>query len=202
MANSNNFYKDGVLSCSYIIDSDFLESLGISVDEYEAATGITVSSLGFEFRYDTEPYGGFCLPNVKDTFEELIDVAEETLTTFYQDIVGDTGTKAMADIAVAWPVIATCAVVALILGYIFLFILAFVGAYVIYAFLLLTLVSLVAGGYYARDYALGLPEEDSYNTWIEYGGYALWVIAALFLCCICCCWGAIKVAIAVYKTTS
>ena len=92
MVNSTNFYKNDVVGCSYIIDSAFLESLGISTQEYTAATGIQVSDLGFEFRYDTEPYGGFCLPNVKEAFAELAEVAEETLVTFYEDIVGDTGT--------------------------------------------------------------------------------------------------------------
>ena len=108
----------------------------------------------------------------------------------------------MADIAIAWPVVAVSAVASLILGYIFLFILAFIGPCIIYAFLLLTFGSLAIGGYYTRDYALSRPEEDGYNTWIEYGAYGLWILAGLFLCCICCCWGAIKIAIAVYKTTS
>jgi len=65
-----------------------------------------------------------------------------------------------------------------------------------------TFLSFVIGGYFARDYALSMPEEDTYNTWIEYGAYALWALGGIFLCCVCCCWGAIKVAVAVYKTTA
>lgn len=73
---------------------------------------------------------------------------------------------------------------------------------VIYGFLILTFLTLVVGGYFTRDYALSRPEGDSYNTWIEYGAYGLWALGGLFLCCICCCWSAIKVAVAVYNTTA
>lgn len=98
--------------------------------------------------------------------------------------------------------VAVCAGTSLILGYLFLFILTWTAGCVIYAFLLLTLIAFVAGGYFAREYALSRPEGDSYNTWIEYGAYALWALGGIFLCCVCCCWSAISVAIAVYKTTA
>ena len=50
-----------------------------------------MSDFGFEFRYDTEAYGGFCTPNIQDAFAELADAAVETLNVFYTEVVGESG---------------------------------------------------------------------------------------------------------------
>ena len=108
----------------------------------------------------------------------------------------------MGDILISWPVLATACGTSLVLGYLFLFLITWIGGVIIYLFLAITVLSSLAGGYFVLEYSKSRPEGDSYNTWLEYGAYALWGISALTLCCICCCWGAIKVAVAVYKTTA
>ena len=37
---------------------------------------------------------------------------------------------------------------------------------------------------------------------MKYAAYVIWGIAALYLLCVCCCWNAIRLGIAVYKTTA
>lgn len=103
MRASTNFYdSDNEITCAYNINAEFLEALGISIDEYMESTGINANAVSFPFRYKTAAYGGFCLPDVAESFDELADAFTGVVETFYEDIVGDTGTKAMADIAASW----------------------------------------------------------------------------------------------------
>ena len=103
MIDSTNFKdSNGEVTCTYNINASFLESLGISIEEYSEATGVDANVISFPFRYKTSPYGGFCLPDVEESLGDIADAAAGVMETFYTDIVGDTGTKAMADIAAAW----------------------------------------------------------------------------------------------------
>lgn len=192
---------DGKSGCEFQIDTDYLALLGIDLQEY-TDLGIDTSGLSFPFRYNTSAIGGFCVPEMGNALGLLKEVGNSLLETFYNDIAGEAGVKAIGDIVIAWPVIAGSAVTALILGYLFLFVIRCIGGMIIYLFLILLEAALIVGGVYLYFYSDTFPPEDDYNSWLKYGSYAIWGIAVIFALCICCCWSAIKVAVAVYKTTA
>ena len=61
---------------------------------------------------------------------------------------------------------------------------------------------MLGGGYYVWTRAETYDEASDYNKWMTYGAYGIWGIAGLYFLCVCCCWSAIKIGIAVYKTTA
>jgi hypothetical protein len=44
--------------------------------------------------------------------------------------------------------------------------------------------------------------ESEYREYMKYAAYGLWGVAALYALCVCCCWNAIRIGIAVYQTTA
>ena len=155
------------------------------------------------FRYDTTPFGGFCKPNLDNViFEELTHALEGMLEKFYQEIAGKTGAKIVEDIVNAYQVIALSCLTALIIGYLFLFFIRCVGGAVLYIFLILLELLLGLGGLYAYYYAEEYQGPESTKKYFTYGAYVLWGLCALEFISVCCCWKAIRIAIAVYKTTA
>ena len=93
--------------------------------------------------------------------------------------MGDYGTTALADIFIAWKVVAASAVIALILGYLFLFVIRAIGGLIIYVFLILIFLGTLVGGFYVKEYAATRDENDTHNKWLEYGAFAIWGLAGL-----------------------
>ena len=62
--------------------------------------------------------------------------------------------------------------------------------------------ALIAGGVYtylqSQEY---LPGSD-YEKWLKYAAYGIGGVAVLYCICICCCWKAIRIGIAVYQATA
>jgi hypothetical protein len=201
VGSSSYTLADGTTSCAQLITAQFLESIGISLTEYQAK-GLNTAGDNFAFRYDTTPVGGFCMPDLESGFESLKEAGESLVQYLYSDILGDYGTNAMADIFAAQLVIFSSAVTALIFGYIFLMIIRCIGGFIIYVCIAMVILGTIAGGLFVQNYAATRQENDSYNEWLEYAAYGLFGLAALEFLCVCCCWSAIKLAIAVQKTTS
>lgn len=193
---------DGKISCAQYIDSDALGAIGIDLSLYSDITPNIAGLTSYPFRYNTTAIGGFCVPNAKEAAGELKEVADEFLNYMYTRAFGDEGQAVFADIAASANVLAWSCLSALVLGYLFLFVIRCIGGLIIYVFLLVLLACLGFGGLYVKTMADQRDDADSYKDYMTWGAYALWVLAGIELLCICCCWSAIKIAIAVYKTTA
>ena len=109
----------------------------------------------------------------------------------------------ITDIARSWPILLISSVTALIFGYLYLWIIRLVGGVLIWISIAVIEIALIAGGFYTwwyrgRKYT---PEDEvfKYMTW---GAYVLWGLGVLVFFLVCCFWHAIKIGIAVFKTTS
>jgi len=200
-----NYRDDGVQQCAYMLNAQWFEENGIDLDKYRALLGDdAVDAQKYPFRYPTTAVGGFCAPKIEgEQVEEFAEVAKELGERFFKDVVGDDGSKILADVAASWKVLAISAVTALILGYLFLFIIRCIGGAIIYLCLLLILCCFVGGGLYVMEYAkVNFAEDDPYKQYATYSAYVLFGLAGLEVICVCCCWKAIRIAVAVYKTTA
>ena len=109
----------------------------------------------------------------------------------------------MEDIVASWWVILVSSVTALVLGYLYLFIIRLIGGLIIYVSLVVSMIAFLAlGGFtwYWRDVKYK-PEESTYD-YMTWAAYTAWILSGVVLLLVCCCWDAIKIGIAVFKTTS
>ena len=60
-------------------------------------------------------------------------------------------TQYIADVAYSWKVLAICSGTALVLAYLYLFLIRLIGAILVWGTIMLLQVSLLAGGYYVFD---------------------------------------------------
>lgn len=146
-AGSDFILNDGTVSCAMLITPAFLESIGISLSEYQQK-GLDATGAEFPFRYDTVPVAGFCMPDLESGFESLKTAGEDLVQYLYSDILGDYGTNAMADIFAASPMIFLSAVTSLILGYIFLMVIRCIGGLIIYVFIATVIGGTLVGGWF------------------------------------------------------
>ena len=109
----------------------------------------------------------------------------------------------VADVAYSWKVLAICTGTALVLAYLYLFLIRLIGAILVWGTIFLLQASLLAGGYYVYNESNSVEYEHSdYKDWLKYTAYGIWGIAGLYFLCVCCCWKAIRLGIAVYQTTA
>jgi len=102
----------------------------------------------------------------------------------------------------SWRVIACAALAALVFGYLYLFVIRLIGGIIIYVTLVLAILVFAAGGVYTffkRD--MYDPLEPSYK-YMTYAAYTFFAIDVIIILLVCCCMGAIKLGIAVFKTTA
>lgn len=96
------------------------------------------------------------------------------------------------------------AVCALVLGYLYLFVIRIIGGAIIWVSFIILVLALCGGGLWTyfikrKDY---LPETNEVYQYLTYGSYALWGLSALSALLMLCCYSAIKIGIAVFKTTA
>ena len=116
--------------------------------------------------------------------------------------MNDKVTAYIADIAYTWKLIALSTVTAIVFGYLYLLIIRCCGAVIVWLSIILLQVSIIAAGVYTYLQHENYEEGDDYRDWVKYASYVIFGIAGLFFCCICCCWNAIRIGIAVYQTTA
>ncbi len=116
--------------------------------------------------------------------------------------MNDKFTSYIYDIVNAWKVLLVCAATSILLGYLYLLLIRLLGAVIIWISILALEISLIVAAEYVYNESWDYPEDHDYRDWLKYAGYAIYGIAALFLVCICCCWNAIRIGIAVYQTTA
>jgi hypothetical protein len=94
-------------------------------------------------------------------------------------------------------------VLAVVFGYVYLFVIRAIGGLIIWIALGISLIVLGASGFYTYFHAR--PQYDVENPtyeYLEYTSYVLWGLTGAFALAVLCCLNAIKVGIAVYKTTA
>jgi hypothetical protein len=102
----------------------------------------------------------------------------------------------------AWQVLLVGAGVAAIFGYTYIFIIRLIGGAIIWISFVLLVLGLAGGGVYTWFFQRPKYElTDPTYTYLEYGSYALWGLAGLTLILLCLCYNAVKLGIAVFKTT-
>ena len=153
---------------------------------------------------------GFCAPlpptdGKKDLIYEVVTAYEKILTKTSEE--GDSWMSQVQswveDIFKSWHILAISSVTALVLGYLYLFVIRIIGGLIIWLSIILIEIFLFAASmytFYRRSYEIEAGTQlYNYMTWAGYGILALAVIVLIIMCC---CWHAIKIGIAVFKTTS
>jgi len=195
--------------CTFNIDLAYLEKWGIDstayIDKFYTGDKSKVTQLTkIPFRYNTSKMFGFCLPTIKT--DSISAVSEKTLDTFmslFQSTIMDSKvTEYMSDIAMSWKVLAVSSATAIVLGYIYLILIRFMGAVLVWLSIILVQLSLIAAGIFTFFQARNYEDGSDNNKWLKISAYVIWGVAGLYLICICCCWNAIRIGIAVYQTTA
>lgn len=159
-----------------------------------------IKTYGEPFRYATKAYSGFCAPNGNS--EDNRDGVEKLKQAFFESTYGSKVVVWAGDIYKSWAVILVVAVISLFLGYLYLYIIRLLGGAIIWiTFVLLALCLAGAGGYSFYKSGEYDPENPYYN-YLKWGAYVLWALDAIVLILMCCCYNAIKLGIAIFKTTS
>ena len=116
--------------------------------------------------------------------------------------MGDKITSYAADIYYAWKLILTCSATAILLGYTYLILIRWLGGLIVWLSIILIQLSLIIGGWYMYDSSEDYDEESDYRDWVKYAAYGIWGLAGLYFLCVCCCFNAIRIGVAVYQTTA
>jgi hypothetical protein len=184
-----------------------LSEYGIDIEAYTGLKAEDVPDAArYPYRYNTKKLYGFCVPDTSSDSENTSALSSAAIETFQglfeETVMNDKLTSYMADIATSWKLILICSGTAVVLGYIYLMLIRFIGGLIVWLSILLIQVSLLAGGYYVYIQHEEYDETSDYREYVKYAAYGLWGLAALYALCVCCCWSAIRIGIAVYKTTA
>ena len=187
----------GKASCIQRVSAADLETFGIDIGTYIGDSDMSQAAIDAwsgPFRYDTKKMYGFCVPewSASGGASALSDSTIKTFKKLFQDtVLDDKLTSYLADIANSWQVIVVSSVTAILLGYIYLLLIRYLGALIIYFSIVLLQLALIGGGVYMYFESDTYEEESDYRDWLKYAAYGIWGVAGLFLCCVCCCWRSI-----------
>ena len=86
------------------------------------------------YRYDTKKMYGFCVPDTDtENASALSDTMIKTMKRLFQDtVLEDKFTSYVADIAYCWRMILVCSVTAVLLSYLWLFIIKLIGGLIVW----------------------------------------------------------------------
>lgn len=139
------------------------------------------------------PSTDYLTPEVRDAFRKV----------FFESVFAGQATNYAFDLYNTWHVMLVATAVAVILSYLYLFIVRCLGGIIIWVSIVLGWCILVAGGFYTYFYARPTyAVDDPTYKYLEYGSYVLWGLAGLEIIMIVCCLSAINLGIAVFKTTA
>ena len=166
----------------------------------QSYAGTTV--LGVGFRYESKSLlGSFCIPKGEDYVDKA--TYESFKTAFFGSVYGNAAASYFHDIAATWSVLLIAAIATVFLSYLYLFVIRLVGGFIIIIAFLSAIIVCAGGGFYSYFYARQKydPANPVYN-YLAYAAYVCWGLAGLIFFAIICCYDAIKIGIAVFKTTS
>ncbi len=157
---------------------------------------------GPPFRYKTlNVLNSFCIPDGSSYVNEETYVAFKN--AFFSNVYGETAGVWAYNVAKAWAVLLVGAALAVVFGYLYLFIIRLIGGAIIWVSFVLIVLALAGGGFYSYFYLR--PTYDPTNPtyeYLAYGAYTLWGLSGLTCILLCCCYNAVKLGIAVFKTTA
>jgi choline transporter-like protein 2/4/5 len=145
--------------------------------------------------------GHFCIPS--NSYTNSTELKSSFKDAFFKSVVGDKGTTYFYDIYKSWAVILVASIVAVIIAYIYLIILRYMGGWIIYISIGLTFVVLSAAGLYSYFIARNKyePEDPTYD-YLAYAAYICWGLVGVLGIVLCCCLNALNLGIAVIETTT
>jgi len=133
----------------------------------------------------------------------LTDTAVKTFNdNFYEKYNIDKLTDYISDLVSVWYVMVICIGAAFVIGMIYLLILRCFAGMIIWFSIFAILVMMGGGGYWCYTTKDKYDPSDSNYKYLQYGGYALWGIDALFFLTVLCCCSRIRLAVAIMKVTS
>ena len=118
-------------------------------------------------------------------------------------VYGETAGLWAYNIAKCWAVLLVGALVAVVFGYLYLFVIRLIGGAIIWISFVLIVLALAGGGFYTYFYLR--PTYDTANPayeYLAYASYTLWALSGIVGLLLLCCYNAVKLGIAVFKTTA
>lgn len=121
---------------------------------------------------------------------------------FFNNVLGDKTTQYFYDIAKSWAVILVASICSVIIAYLYLFMIRFMGGVIIWISVAVSITVLVSAGIYSYMYARPQYKvDDPTYEYLAYAAYVCWGLAGLVVLALVCCMNAIQLGIAVFKTT-
>ena len=137
----------------------------------------------YSFRLDLSRY---CLPSS--------DMLKKALLNKIAD--GNLG-KYMGDLGTCWWVFLVMGAISAVLGFIYLILLRWFAKPILYLSFFLIFALLVGGGFYVFFlYTKYEPGDQTRNVMMGMG-ILLWILAAIYVLILCCCWSRIKLGAAI-----
>jgi uncharacterized membrane protein YagU involved in acid resistance len=143
------------------------------------------------FRYSTENLlGHFCVPKGSDYVDK--QTFEAFKKGFFESVYGAESARYVNDVIKSWPIILGAAILAVVFGYIYLFVIQYVGGLIIWGSLAATLVIMISAGLYSYFVARPAyePSDPTFKA-LEYAAYVVWALALLLCTTACVCYNAI-----------
>lgn len=161
----------------------------------------TVAIWNSPWRYNvTNVVDHFCIPSGSD----FVDAAtlEQFKKAFFTNVYGQKIAVWFWDIAKSWKVLAVSAATAFVLAYLYLFVIRCVGGIIIYISIATIILGLAGGGGYCFWFSTTFAADDPFRNYVAWASYVIWGLCALTILVVLCCFGAIKLGIAIFKTTA
>lgn len=140
----------------------------------------------------TKPYlSRYCIPSDKNLSAALLK----------QVASGDLG-RYMTDLSICWWVFLVLGGISAVLGFIYLVLLRWFAKPLIYLSMVSMIGLLIGGGFYVFFLGNRYAEGDNTRQAMHGMGILLWILAALYLIILLCCWSRIQLGAAVIEATS
>jgi hypothetical protein len=76
------------------------------------------------------------------------------------------------------------------------------GGIIIYISIATIILGLAGGGGYCFWFSTTFAADDPFKKYVAWASYVIWALCALVILTVLCCFGAIKLGIAIFKTTA
>lgn len=118
-------------------------------------------------------------------------------------MLGNKGTTYFYDIATTWKVLLVGGIITIVITYVYVFLIRYFAGVVVWGAIALTFVLLIASFFYSYFYVRPqYPIEDPTHKYVTNASYVILGILGLLALTLCCCINALRLGVAVFKTTS
>ncbi len=147
--------------------------------------------------YKSASVYGYCTPAASEENTEFVETSQESVLNSAQ------WTQTISSMERAWPVILGASLVAVVVGFGYLLSLKWIAAPITWCAVIMIEVLLVAGGAFMLTHANTVPDKSGPTYQFSfYGGIALFVLAALYLCLVLVLYKRIVIALEMVKYAS